>query len=93
MVSQMELWFNSNVEAASGMKQFKPEVIDLKKLIEHQDINEVLVLTEFILCIILKCENSEDLLQRFLEIQESSAEDMQQLIEGANIQMSEYDGA
>ena len=44
---------------------------------------------EFILCIILKCDNSEELIQSFLNIPESSAEDMQHLIEGANIQMTE----
>ena len=43
-------------------------MIDLKKLVELQDINELLVLIEFILCIVLKCENSGALLARFLEL-------------------------
>ena len=49
----------------------------------------MLVLIEFILCIVLKCENSEELLQCFVTLPEASAEDMQGLIEGANIQVSE----
>ena len=49
----------------------------------------MLVLIEFILCIVLKCANSEDLLQCFVTLPEASAEDMQGLIEGANIQVSE----
>ena len=72
----MELWFNNHSDDVSSMRQFKPSVIDLKKLIESQDINELLVLIEFILCIILKCDNSEELIQCFLNIPESSAEDM-----------------
>jgi len=68
MLSQMELWFNHYSDSSTGMRLFKPEIIDLKKLIEFQDINELLVLIEFVLCIVLKCENSENLLSRFLEL-------------------------
>ena len=32
-------------------------MINLKKLIEMHDINELLVLIEFIMCILLKCDN------------------------------------
>ena len=45
---------------------------------------------EFILCIILKCENYEDLIQQFVQLEqdaatEQAAFDMKELIEGANI--------
>ena len=58
-------------------------------MIQHQDINEVLILIEFIFCILLKSDNAEELLQNLADLTESSANDMQQLIEGANIEMSE----
>ena len=89
MLDQMEIWFQQHGDASNSMRAFKPSMIDVRKLIEQQDINQLLVLVEFILCILLKCENSSELLQGFLQIPETSAEDMQQLIEGANIQMSE----
>ncbi len=76
MLQQMELWFETHGDSSGGVRAFKPSKIDLKKLIEHQDINELLVLVEFILNIVLKCDNSEDLLQAFVELPESSAEDM-----------------
>jgi hypothetical protein len=49
------------------------------------------VLIEFIFCIILKCDNSEKLIEAGLVAlgEGDSAEDMKLLIEGANIQMSE----
>ena len=78
----------------SSMRVFKHDIIDLNKLIENQDINELLVLVEFILCIILKCENYERLIKQFVQLEEDTAteqaaNDMKELIEGANIQMSE----
>lgn len=91
MLGQMELWFNAHEEASKGMRTFKSDIIDLTKLIEQQDINELLVLIEFIFCIILKCERSGELIEAgFIALGEGdSANDMQLLIEGANIQMSE----
>lgn len=62
MLQQMELWFNAHSDASNEMRPFKPDRIDLIKLIQYQDINEVLVVIEFILCIVLKCANSENLL-------------------------------
>ena len=62
MFQQMELWFNAHSDASNEMRPFKPDRIDLIKLIQYQDINEVLVVIEFILCIVLKCANSENLL-------------------------------
>ena len=94
MLTQMELWFSAHQEAMNSMRSFKHDIIDLNKLIVQQDINELLVLIEFILCIILKCENYEQLIQQFVQLEqdgatEQAAADMRELIEGANIQMSE----
>jgi hypothetical protein len=85
----MEHWFHAHSQADNEMRPFKPDRIDLVKLIQHQDINEVLILIEFIFCIVLKSDNAEELLQNLADLTESSANDMQQLIEGANIEMSE----
>ena len=85
MFEQMELWFEANVEAVSEMRSFRSDSIDLRKLVEHQDINELLLLVEFILCIVLKCKNCEQLLENLGELPASSADDMQELIDGANI--------
>lgn len=71
------------------MRQFRPDSIDVLKLVDLQDINELLVLIEFILCIVLKCKNCETLLERLGELPETAALDLQELIEGANIQFSE----
>ena len=35
MLSQMELWFSNHSDDISSMRQFKPQIIDLKKLIEQ----------------------------------------------------------
>ena len=85
MFSQMELWFNAHSDASNSMRAFRHDIIDMKLLIEQQDINELLVLIEFILCIILKCQNSEALIEQFLDLDQTAQDDMQQLIQGANI--------
>ena len=72
----MELWFEAHWDASGGTRTFRPSKIDLQKLIENQDINELLVLVEYILNIVLKCDNSEELLQAFVELPENSAEDL-----------------
>lgn len=89
MLEQMELWYEANSEAVRDMRPFRPDQIDLRKLVEQQDINQLLVVIEFILCIVLKCENCEILIENLGELPENAAEDMQELIEGANIQFSE----
>lgn len=48
------------------MRPFKPDMIDTTKLIEQQDINELLVLIEFILCIILMSDNCEKMIKRIM---------------------------
>ncbi len=62
MLQQMELWFEAHGDSFGGVRAFKPSKIDLKKLIDYQDINELLVLIEFILNIVLKCDNADELL-------------------------------
>ncbi len=50
----------------------------------------MLVLIEFILSIIIKCENSQELIACFLQIPPSSMQDMQVLIEEVNKDQSEF---
>ena len=35
MLQQMELWFNAHSEASNEMRPFKPDRIDLLKLVQH----------------------------------------------------------
>ena len=39
-------------------------------------MNELLVLIDFILCIILKCENYEQLIEQFVQLEQDAATDM-----------------
>ena len=51
----MELWFAQNEDKEEQVKKiFKKELVDLNRLIEYQDINEVLILTEFMMVIVVK---------------------------------------
>ena len=83
MLSQMDLWFNQNNDMSASMRAFRPDIIDLRKLIDNQDINILLVLIEFILCIVLKCQNSAELCSRFLELEASAMEDIKRLIDSS----------
>ena len=68
-------------------------MFDLRKLIDNQDINQLLLLIEFILCIVLKCQNSADLCSRFLDLEASAMEDIKRLIDSSQIEVSEYQGS
>ena len=91
MFSQMDLWFQQNQgDNSNSTRSFRPDIIDLKKLIDSQDINQLLVLVEFILCIVLKCQNSADLCSRFLDLEASAMEDIKRLIDSSQVEVSEY---
>lgn len=98
MLLQIELWFSDGADSDSAAEDpsrrqnsgafFKPEQINLQRLIELQDVTELLCLLEFVLQIVVQCENKVELLNRFLEISTNSQEDMKELIEGA-VELSE----
>ena len=58
-------------------------MVNLNRLIQEQDINEVLVLAEYIMVIVVQGSNNEKLLERFLDLPQETQEDLQELIEGA----------
>ena len=59
MFLQMELWFSHNQEKDDHMKKvFKKDLINLGRLIEYQDINEVLIVLEFVMVIVVRGKNS-----------------------------------
>ena len=58
-------------------------MVNLNRLVQEQDINEVLVLAEYIMVIVVQGSNNEKLLERFLDLPQETQEDLQELIEGA----------
>ena len=88
----MELWFAQNEDKEEQVKKiFKKELVDLNRLIEYQDINEVLILTEFMMVIVVKGQNSQELLERIGQLSEATLEDLKDLIEGTLAPITEYD--
>ena len=54
MLKQMRTWFDdNNTEKQDNQIYFDPKTINLTRLIKEQDINEILVLTEFIMVIVV----------------------------------------
>ena len=54
MLKQMRAWFDdNNSEKQDNQIYFDPKTINLTRLIKEQDINEILVLTEFIMVIVV----------------------------------------
>ena len=58
-------------------------MVNLNRLVQEQDINEVLVLAEYIMVIVVQGSNNEKLLERVLDLPQETQEDLQELIEGA----------
>ena len=57
LVCQMELWFQQNTDEEIVKKNFRRDLVDLTRMIEYQDINELLILREFIMVIVVKGKN------------------------------------
>ena len=51
-------------------------MVNLNRLITDQDINEVLVIAEYIMVIVVQGENNEKLLERFLDLPQDAQEDL-----------------
>ena len=84
MLSQMQSWFTDHgKDKSEGQIIFDPKMANLNRLVQEQDINEVLVLAEYIMVIVVQGENNEKLLERFLDLPTDAQEDLQELIEGA----------
>ena len=84
MLSQMQTWFvNHHNDKQDSQIIFDPKMVNLNRLVQEQDINEVLVLCEYIMVIVVQGENNEKLLERFLDLPQETQEDLQELIEGA----------
>ena len=58
MVLQMELWFLQNDGDKEVKNSFRKDMVDLKKLVEVQDINELLIILEFVMIIVAKGSRS-----------------------------------
>ena len=63
MLSQMQAWFaDHHSDRTENQIVFDPKMVDLNRLVNEQDINEVLVLAEYIMVIVVQGENNEILL-------------------------------
>ena len=92
MFLQMELWFSHNQEKDDHMKKvFKKDLINLGRLIEYQDINEVLIVLEFVMVIVVRGKNSQELLERIGKLPEETLEDLKELIEGTLAPLTDFD--
>jgi len=90
MLVQMELWFENRADnAKKASTTFRPDLVNLKKLIEQKDINELLVLVEFILVIVLHGSQSLQLVETFATLTDEAANDFQELIQSKQIEESE----
>lgn len=67
LLQRMEKWFELKV-SDDDPNQFDVEVIKLKRLLDFQDMNELLVLIEFILDILMRCERQQELVERIVSI-------------------------
>ena len=75
----MEKWFELKV-SDDEPNQFDVEVIKLKRLLDYQDMNELLVLVEFILDILMRCERQQELVERIVSISDQAQQDLFELI-------------
>ena len=62
---------------------FDSEMINVKRLIESQDMSELLFLAEYILVIVVKGERQTDMISKILSMSELAQTDLQMLIERA----------
>ena len=54
MLDGMETWFHQNGDKDTVKKTFKRELIDLQRLYEYQDLNEILIIIEFVMVIVVR---------------------------------------
>ena len=85
LFTQIEQWFR--IKIPDEDQYFDSEMINVKRLIDGQDISELLVLTEYILVIVVRGESKDKMINRILQMSVSAQTDLQMLIERA-IEMS-----
>lgn len=81
MMNCLEGWFAIKMEDESIF--FDSEMISVKRLLEKQDINELLYLIEFILIVAVKGEKKDEMINKILSLDESCQTDLQILMERA----------
>lgn len=59
---------------------YDSDLINIKRLIDDQDTNELLNLTEYILAIVVRGEKQEEMIDRIFKLSENAQEDLQQLM-------------
>jgi len=70
LLQRMEKWFELKV--SDEVNQFDVEIIKLKRLLDDLDMNELLVLIEFILDILMRCERQQELVERIVSISDQA---------------------
>ena len=69
MLNQMQVWFQDKADEMKETNiQFQANTINLQRLYSEQDMNEVLVLAEYIMVIVVQGENSIKLLERLFDL-------------------------
>jgi hypothetical protein len=56
---------------------YDSDLINIKRLIDDQDTNELLNLTEYILAIVVRGEKQEEMIDRIFKLSENAQEDLQ----------------
>jgi len=70
LLQRMEKWFELKV--SDEVNQFDVEIIKLKRLLDDLDMNELLVLIEFILDILMRCERQQEFVERIVSISDQA---------------------
>lgn len=70
LLQRMEKWFELKV--SDEVNKFDVEIIKLKRLLDDLDMNELLVLIEFILDILMRCERQQELVERIVSISDQA---------------------
>ena len=70
LLQRMDKWFELKV--SDEVNQFDVEIIKLKRLLDDLDMNELLVLIEFILDILMRCERQQELVERIVSISDQA---------------------
>lgn len=81
MMTCLEGWFAIKMEDEQIF--FDSEMISVKRLLEKQDLSELLYLIEFILIVAVKGEKKDEMINKILSLDESCQTDLQILMERA----------
>lgn len=77
-MKQIEQWFRLNLSEDDQMKiNYDSDLINIKRLIDDQDTNELLNITEYILAIVVRGEKQEEMIDQIFKLSENAQEDLQ----------------